>query len=64
MSETKIDPEKQKQAKIYARLKRRLMLVDLLLGAVSVVAWLAFGWAQALKQSLLNLTQNDWLLVV
>jgi STE24 endopeptidase len=63
MTETVIDLEKQKQAKIYERIKRRLMLVDLLLGAVYVVAWLAFDWAHALKQSLLNLTQSDWLLV-
>ncbi len=63
MTETTIDLEKQKQAKIYARIKRRLMLVDLLLGAVYVMAWLAFGWAQTLKGYLLDLTQNDWLLV-
>jgi STE24 endopeptidase len=63
MTETVIDLEKQKQAKIYERIKRRLILVDLLLGAVYVVAWLAFDWAHALKQSLLNLTQSDWLLV-
>src|SRR5512135_3118486 len=63
MSETTLDPVKQQQAKIYARIHRRLLVVELLLGGVYVVAWLAFGWALTLKHTLLNLTQNDWVLV-
>lgn len=63
MSELTLDPERQKQAKEYARISRRLMLLDLLLGAVYVLAWLLLGWSQALKSSLLTYTTNDWLLV-
>jgi STE24 endopeptidase len=58
-----IDPEKQKQAKRYARISRRLLVVELLLGGVYVIAWLVFGWALMLKQTLLSLTQSEWLLV-
>lgn len=44
-----IDPERQKHAKVYARISRRLMLVDLAFGALYLVAWLAFGWSKASK---------------
>ena len=40
MSDITIDPEKQKLARQYARIRRRLMLVDLAIGAVYVFAWL------------------------
>ncbi len=62
-SDITLDPERQKRAKEYARISRRLMLVDLALGAVYLVAWLAFGWSVALKELLLRWTSNDWLLV-
>ncbi len=58
-----LDPERQKQARRYARAKRRLMLVDLLLSAVYGLAWLVFGWAAGLKGALLGLTASPWLLV-
>jgi STE24 endopeptidase len=63
MDSVQIDPERQKQARQYARLSRRLMVVDLALGGMYVLAWLAFGWSAALKGALLNLTTNEWLLV-
>jgi len=62
--ETSLDPETQKRAKIYARLSRRLMVVDLGLGGLYVLAWLFFGWSAGLKSVLLNLTANEWLLVI
>ncbi len=62
-SEATIDPERQKKAKQYARISRRLMLVDLAIGGIYAVLWLAFGWSAALKGALLHLTSNDWLLV-
>jgi STE24 endopeptidase len=62
-SEIALDPERQKQAKAYERLSRRLMVVDLALGALYILAWLLFGWSTALYEALLNLTSNDWLLV-
>jgi STE24 endopeptidase len=58
-----LDPERQKKAKVYARIQRRLMLVDLAMGALYVIAWLVFGWSAALKSYLLGWTTNDWLLV-
>lgn len=58
-----LDPEKLKQGKIYQRLRRRLMLVDLALGLIFILAWLFLGWGPALRNWLLQFTQNEWLLV-
>lgn len=63
MSEVTLDPERQIQAKRYARISRRLMVVDLLIGALYALAWLGFGWSTALKDYLLSYTSNEWLLV-
>src|SRR4030042_4217190 len=60
---TELDIEKQIKAKQYARINRRLMLIDLLITGIYMLAWLLFGWSQALKQWLLTFTSNDWLLV-
>ncbi len=60
---TELDPEKQKRAKEYARINRRLMVLDLAISGIYMVAWLVFGWSQALKTWLLQYTNNDWLLV-
>jgi len=64
MEVASLNPERQKRAKVYARIQRRLMLVDLAIGALYVIAWLALGWSAALKTYLLGWTANDWLLVV
>ncbi len=63
MSEVTLDPERQLQAKRYARISRRLMLVDLVIGALYALAWLVFGWSTELKETLLNYTDSEWLLV-
>jgi STE24 endopeptidase len=63
MSDITIDPEKQKLARQYARIRRRLMLVDLAIGAVYVFAWLLFGWSKQLAAWLEGFTTNQWLLV-
>ena len=60
---TELDPEKQKRAKQYARINRRLMVLDLAISGIYMLAWLFFGWSQALKPWLLQFTTNDWLLV-
>lgn len=60
---TTLDPQKQKQAKEYARLGRRLWLVDTIFSAVYTLAWLFFGWAHALRDWLSTFTSNEWLLV-
>jgi STE24 endopeptidase len=61
---TSIDPEKQKQARQYARIRRRLWLLENLASAVYVLAWLFFGWANSLAAWLKTYTTNDWLLVL
>ena len=63
MSEIRLDPERQSEAREYARIRRRLLVVDLLIGGVYVVAWLYFGWSIALRDILLNWTNNPWILV-
>ena len=63
MTETALDPKKQVRAKEYARLRRRLMLLDLGLAAVYAVLWLAAGWSAALRDFLYGLTDNEWLVV-
>ncbi len=62
MENARIDPERQEKARQYARLSRRLILVDLTLGGVYLLAWLALGWSQALRDLLLGWTTNPWLL--
>ena len=59
---TTLDPEKQKQAKQYSRIRRRLWLVDTIFGAFYALAWLFLGWSISLRQSLTLITDN-WLLI-
>jgi Zn-dependent protease with chaperone function len=58
-----IDPALQGKAKEYARVRRRLLLVDLAVKAAWTAAWLALGWAAAVEQWLARLTNNPWLAV-
>ena len=60
---TTLDPERQKQAKEYARIRRRLWLVDTIFSAVYAMAWLSLGWAGALRNWLMTFTTDPWLLV-
>jgi STE24 endopeptidase len=58
-----IDPQKQKQAHEYGRIKRRMWLVETLLSLCYTIAWLVFGWGIALRQWLSGMTANEWLIV-
>ncbi len=61
---TTLDPERQRKAKEYARIRRRLWLVDTSFGAVYALAWLFFGWSVTLRQWLaVHWSANPWLLV-
>lgn len=60
---TTLDPERQQQAKQYARIRRRLWLVGTAFSAVYALAWLFLGWAVSLREWLTTLTTNEWLLV-
>ncbi len=59
-----LDPEKQKKAREYSRINRRLMVLDLAIGAIYLLAWLLFGWSGALKHWLQQFTSNAWLLLL
>jgi STE24 endopeptidase len=61
---TTIDPEKQEQARQYARIRRRMWLLETITSAVYLLAWLFFGWAKSLATWLKTLTGNEWLLVL
>src|SRR5690242_14099607 len=60
---TTIDPEKQKQAKEYSRIRRRLWLADTVFSGLYMLAWLFSGWSIALRNWLTTITTNEWLLV-
>ena len=59
-----LDPERQVQAKIYARLKRRLLPVDLAISGAYALAWLVFGWSRMLTAALTKTGANPWLLIL
>jgi len=60
---TTLDPEKQKQAKQYAHIRRRLWLVETALSAVYAILWLALGWSIALSDWISSYTTNPWIQV-
>jgi len=63
---TSIDPERQRQAKEYGRLSRRIWLVSMALSGVYAAAWLVFGWSTSLRAWLLRsspLMASPWVLV-
>ncbi len=60
---SQLDLERQKQAKEYARIRRRLWLVDTAFSGLYALAWLFFGWAISVRTWLTHFTSNDWILV-
>jgi Zn-dependent protease with chaperone function len=60
-----LDVERQKQAKAYARIRRRLLVVDVALGGLYALAWLVLGWAAWLKAALQGSIagNSEWLMV-
>ena len=60
---TTLDPEKQKQAKQYSRISRRLWLVDTIFSSLFALAWLFLGWSNSVRAWLMTIATNDWLLV-
>lgn len=61
--QTTLDPERQTQAKQYARIRRRLWLADTVLSAIFLLAWILFGWSIALREWIASFAADDWLLV-
>ncbi len=63
---TTIDPERQRQAKEYARISRRLWLVSTGVSGAYAAAWVIFGWGVALRDWLpksWSALTSPWLLV-
>jgi STE24 endopeptidase len=63
---TTLDLEKQKKAKEYARISRRLWLVNTCMSTIYTLAWLIFGWSISLRNWLIErgpLLLNPWILV-
>jgi STE24 endopeptidase len=61
--DTSLDAERQQKAKEYARTRRRLLLVDLALGAAFVLAWLLSGASLWLRDQVMALTGQPLLIV-
>lgn len=64
MLETRIDEERQKEAKNYACLIRRLMLLEILLSGLYCLGWIVMGWTKQVRDALYFYIASDWLLVV
>ena len=63
MIKQELDPQRQERAKEYSRISRRLMLVSWLWSAFYALGWLVVGWAGGLKELILMITGNEWLLL-
>jgi STE24 endopeptidase len=60
---TQIDSEKQKKAKQYARINRRLWVLDQAVSLLYALIWLLTGWSTSLRDGLMNFSQNPFLVV-
>ena len=58
-----LDPEKQQKAKEYARIHRRLFLIELGWDGIYALLWLFLGWSLQVKNMLAAWNSHDWLLV-
>jgi STE24 endopeptidase len=56
-----IDPERQRQAKEYARIRHRLLALNIILTALALVAVIALGLNVWLKEIILAITRDVWL---
>lgn len=59
-----LDPERQQQAREYARIQRRFMVLDLILGAIFTLAWLLAGWSVQLRNWIMSWTGSPWIAVL
>ena len=58
-----LDPQRQQQAKEYARVSRRIFVVELVFGAVYVIVWIVSGLSPWLRDQIYTVTQATWLAV-
>jgi STE24 endopeptidase len=64
MDHQTLDPQRQQQAKQYAKIRRQFMLLDLALGAIMLLVWLLVDWSFLLRDWIFSWTQNQWVAVV
>lgn len=57
------NPERQEKARQYARISRRLLLVNLAISSGYSLAWLLFGWSKQWSATVQAITPNVWLQV-
>jgi STE24 endopeptidase len=60
---SELDLKRQAQAKQYARIKRRLWLLDQAISLIYALLWSVTGWAVSLRSWLTSVLSNDWLIV-
>jgi len=63
METIKLDKERQKQAREYAGIQRRVSIIEMGLSLAYAVAWLAFGWENGLLDWLRQVSASPWLQV-
>lgn len=63
MDKQTLDPQRQEQAREYARIRRRFLLLDLVLGFLLLLLWIVSGWSSALRDWIYTWTENPWLAV-
>ncbi len=63
MDNPQIDLERQKQAKIYARIRRRLSLLGMGVSGLYALVWVISGWSVSLRTLLAGLTSSPWLAI-
>jgi STE24 endopeptidase len=61
--QTELDPERQRLAKEYAVIRRRLFFVDLGIMLAGVLLLLAAGWSAALRDWAENISGEPWVVV-
>jgi STE24 endopeptidase len=56
-----LDPERQEKAKEYACIRRRLFVLDLVIGAAYLIIWIVTGLSPWVRDHVHTLTQATWL---
>ena len=52
MNDIHLDPARQEQAIQYARIRRRLLLVELTFGGLYLFAWVYFAWGSSVREAI------------
>lgn len=55
-----IDLERQAQAKVYAAIRRRWMIAEMMIGVVYLAVWLGAGWTIDVRQALESTLASTW----